>query len=391
MDGQDAKKRIFISACEPSGDLHCANLIKALKKTTCGVDTKNCQIEFVGLGGIEMAGAGCKLLEDTSGRAVMIYKAIAKANYYRKLLARIKQFFADNRVDIVIVCDSPAFNFHVAKIASRHHIKVLFYVAPQLWAWAQWRLRKLRRLCDRLACILPFEEDWFAGRGIEAKYVGNPLFDDIDVGTSVSCKEYPDFNPRALRIAILPGSRDAEIKKLWPAMQKIALRLLVNHPMSQFKVCALNNDKLRILRDKQYKAFECEYVTGGVIDTARWADLTLVASGSATLQVAAAGCPMIIMYQSSRVLWYLFGCWLVRTRFLSLVNILAGREVVPEFMPYFGSITPIVDKCNELIGNKIKLTTMSRELVELARPLTGRNASQNVAQMALEMLNEKEQ
>jgi lipid-A-disaccharide synthase len=391
MDGQSEKKRIFISACEPSGEEHCAKLIKALKKRACGGNETSQEIEFVGVGGIEMAGAGCKLMENTADKATMIYNAFARINYYKKLLGRIKAYFAENRVDLVIVCDSPAFNFHVAKIASKHHIKVLFYVAPQLWAWARWRLRKLRRLCDRLACILPFEQDWFAGRGIDATYVGNPLFDDTDVGASVSCKEYADFNPRALRIAILPGSREAEIKKLWPAMQKIALRLVVNHPMSQFKVCAVTDDKLRLLKDKQYKAFECDYVTSGVIDTARWADLALVASGSATLQVAAAACPMIIMYQSSRVMWYLFGCWLVRTRFLSLVNILAGREVVPEFMPYFGSITPIVDKCNELIANKIKLTTMSRELVDLARPLIGRNASQTVANMALEMLEEKEE
>ena len=174
-------------------------------------------------------------------------------------------------------------------------------------------------------------------------------------------------------------------------MQKIAMRLMVNHPLSKFKVCAVNDDKLRILKDKQHKNFECEYVTADVFGAARWANLALVASGSATLQVAAAGCPMIVMYQSSRVLWHLFGRWLVRTRFLSLVNILAGRKVVPEFMPYFSSIGPIVAKCNALIANKIKLTTMSRELVELAKPLAGHNASQNVANMALEMLNEKDQ
>ena len=117
MDDGTSKKRIFISACEPSGDLHCANLIKALKKaSSTGDDPANSDIEFVGLGGIEMAGAGCKLLEDTSGRAVMIYKAVARINYYRKLLKRVKEYFSEQQVDLVIVCDSPAFNFHVAKI-----------------------------------------------------------------------------------------------------------------------------------------------------------------------------------------------------------------------------------------------------------------------------------
>ena len=113
------------------------------------------------------------------------------------------------------------------------------------------------------------------------------------------------------------------------------------------------------------------------------------ASGSATMQVAAAGCPMIIMYQSSVIMWRLLGCWLVRTRFLSLVNILAGREVVPEFMPYFKRLSPIVARCNAYIGNKIQMVATSRELVDLARPLTENNASENVAKMAIEMLNEK--
>ena len=300
----------------------------------------------------------------------------------------LKEFFTENSVDLVIVCDSPAFNFHVAKIAEKNNVPVMFYVAPQLWAWAPWRIRKLHRRCDKLACILPFEREWFAGRGIDTTYVGNPLFDGLTADIETSCKTYADYNPRMPRIAIMPGSRDAEIKKLFGPMQRIAMRLKRNHPGARFKVCAVNEEKLGILKSKRYKGFDCEYSIGNVIETSRWADLALVASGSATLQVAAGGCPMVIMYQSSRILWYLLGCWLVRTRFLSLVNILAGREVVPEFMPHFSNIRPIVEVCNKLLASKTALISMSRELVEMVGPLTEGNASETVAQMALEMLDE---
>jgi lipid-A-disaccharide synthase len=393
MDGRPGEKRnfrIFLSACEPSGDAHCGHLIRALQSKACaGGKPGQMELEFVGVGGRQMEAAGCELLENTSDKAVMIYRAIAKLNYYKKLLGRLKEYFAEKKIDLLIVCDSPAFNFHLAKIANKQHVKTLFYVAPQLWAWAPWRIRKLHRLCDRLACILPFEEEWFSSRGVRTEFVGNPLFDNIDVDLEAGCKDYADFNPRAIRMALMPGSREAEIKKLYGPMQRIAGRLKVNHPYSEFRVCAVDEEKLKLLESKQHKNFECEYVINNVYQTARWADLTLVTSGSATMQVAAAGCPMIIMYQSSRIMWRLLGCWLVRTRFLSLVNILAGREVVPEFMPYFTKLSPIVARCNAYIGNKIQMVATSRELVDLAAPLTEKNASQNVAKMAIEMLNEK--
>jgi lipid-A-disaccharide synthase len=136
----------------------------------------------------------------------------------------------------------------------------------------------------------------------------------------------------------------------------------------------------------QILGFRCRYITGSVSQAAREADLSIVASGSATLQVAAAGCPMVIMYQSSRLLWHLVGRWLVRTKYLSLVNILAKRELVPEFMPYFSSVEPIVSIAEALLGDSEKLSRLSGELVDLIGPLRTQNASEQIAQIALDML-----
>jgi lipid-A-disaccharide synthase len=379
MLDKNKKYRIFISAAEPSADAHCAGLITSLKNS--GYD-----IEFVGVGGPKMAEAGCELLEATVGKAVMIYKAFRHVGRYYKLIKRLTGFIRNNKINLVIVCDSPAFNFHIAKAAKRAGVKTLFYVAPQLWAWASWRIYKLRKYCDKLCCILPFEQEWFGKRGMDVVFVGNPLLDGLEISTDY-CKRYVDFKPEKARFALMPGSRTAEIESLWGPMQQISLRLKEKYPAAEFITVAVDNEREQLLKRMQIPGFESEYNIGSVRDTAGSVDFTIVTSGSATLEVTAAGCPMVIMYQSSRILWKIIGCWLIRTKYLSLVNILAQKELVPEFMPYFTSIGPIVDSIERLLQDEGKLTRMSEELIRLAQPLAVKKASKEVAMLVLEMLN----
>jgi len=372
--------RIFISAAEPSADAHCANLVTTLKRSSY-------DIEFVGVGGPKMAAAGCQILEYTVAKAAMIYKAFSRIGYYYKLIKRINHFLKGNRVDLVIVCDSPAFNFHIAKAAKKAGIKTLFYVAPQLWAWAGWRIGKLRKYCDKLCCILPFEQDWFGQKGLDAIFVGNPLLDELDINFALNKRNYADFEPKNATIALMPGSRAAEIDSLWRPMQQIAGCIKQKYHNVTFHTVVVDAEREQILKASQLGDFECYYTISSVGDIARTADLSIVASGSATLQVAAAGCPMVIMYQSSRVLWHLLGRWLLKTKYLSLVNILADRELVPEFMPYFGSIEPIVAQCESLLTDSSKLAQTSNELIELAEPLAEKKACDEVAEIVLEMLS----
>jgi lipid-A-disaccharide synthase len=379
MPDSNKKYRIFISVAEPSADAHCAGLITALKDS--GYD-----IEFVGVGGPKMAEAGCELLEATVSKAVMIHKAFTHIWRYYKLIKRLTEFIRSNKVDLVIVCDSPAFNFHIAKAAKKTGVKTLFYVAPQLWAWASWRIHKLRKCCDKLCCILPFEQEWFGRRGMDVVFVGNPLFDKLEIGSDHYIR-YEDFKPEKARFALMPGSRSAEIESLWGPMQQIALRLKEKYPQACFITVAVDNEREQFLRKTQIGGFECEYKIGSVNETACAVDFTIVTSGSATLEVTAAGCPMVIMFQSSRILWQLVGRWLIKTKYLSLVNILAGKELVPEFMPYFTSIEPIVESIEPLLQDKNKLTQISSELIQLAEPLAVKKARQEVAQIVLEMLD----
>jgi len=380
MAEQKNRYRVFISAAEPSGDSHCAGLIAACRQS-------NDNIDFVGVGGPKMAAAGCQLLETTTGRAAMIYNAFTQVGRYYMLIRRIARFFKNHKIDLVVVCDSPAFNFHVAKAAKKARIKTLFYVAPQLWAWAEWRIRKLRKYCDKLCCILPFEQEWFAQKVVDTVFVGHPLLDSLPPDLHIFQKNYADFEPANARVALLPGSRDAEIRTLWLPMQQIALRLKERCPCAAFVAVAVDEERKQALHAARIAGLECEYTIGDVSDTAANADFALVASGSATLQVAAVGCPMVVMYQSSRLLWYLVGRWLIKTQYLSLVNVLADRQLVPEFMPYFTSIDPIVESIDRLLQARDGLARLSNELLQLAQPLHTGKASENTAQILREMLD----
>ncbi len=377
-------KQVFISALEHSAEMHCVNLIASLHKAAPA-------IRFAGFGGERLAQAGCELLDNTVSRAAMIYNVLGQLGYYRKLIRQANAYFEQNRVDVVVVCDSPAFNFHIAKAAKQHGIPVVFYVAPQLWAGAPWRIGKLRRCCDRLACILPFEKDWFAARGVDAEFVSNPLFDEMNIDLGHNLKTYAGYDPTAPTVALLPGSREAEIRTLWPAMLRIAAALKKKHPGAAFIACAPDAAKCTLLKQLNQNMPDADlpvaYETGALVEAARQADFALVASGSATLQVAAAGCPMAVMYQSNKWMWHLLGRWLVRLRFLSLPNILAGKELVPEFMPYFNSIEPIIERAHGLLSTPSRLTAVSQALLELVRPLTERRASDTVADIVLDMLN----
>ncbi len=372
--------RIFLSAAEHSGDLHCAGLINALKQ-------RPYNFEFVGVGGEKMARAGCQMLEKTTDKSAMIHKAFGQVSRFIRLIFRIRSYFKKNKVDLAIVCDSPAFNFHIAKTAKTAGAKTLFYVAPQLWAWAPWRMKKLKNCCDKLCCILPFEQNWFTQRGLETEFVGNPLFDDLDFDPDSCVKTYENFDPKNAHIALMPGSREAEIATLWKPMQKIAVSLKRKYPQITITAVVADENKKRTLKASHILGFRCQYEIGSVAETAKKADFAIVASGSATLQVASAGCPMVIIYQSNKYLWHLVGRWLVNTKYLSLVNILNQKELVPEFMPYFDSTEPIYAAVDNLLADKTSLAKLSSDLIEIVKPLTVKKAGKEVAKTIIEMLN----
>jgi lipid-A-disaccharide synthase len=286
----------------------------------------------------------------------------------------------------LIVCDSPSFNFHVAKAAKQAGVKTLFYVAPQIWAWGGWRIRKLRRLCDKLCCLLPFEEGWFRQRGVDAAFVGNPLLDGLPSDLTGSRKDYSRFEPARAKIALMPGSRLAEIESLWKPMQQIAAQLKRKYSDASFVAVAASDERRRLLEQTQIPGFACEYSVDTVRVTASKVDFSIVASGSATLEVASSGCPMVILYRTNRFLWHLLGRWLIHAKFFTLVDLLADRELVPEFLPYFTSIEPILRRVDAYLQDRECLARISNELIDMVEPLTHKKASEETARIVAEML-----
>jgi lipid-A-disaccharide synthase len=184
----------------------------------------------------------------------------------------------------------------------------------------------------------------------------------------------------------MPGSRPAEIESLWKPMQQISLRLKEKYTEAKYVTIAVDTRRQKLLRESQIPGFECEYSVDSVNKTAGEVDFSIVTSGSATLEVAAAGCPMVIMYQSNRILWHLIGWWLIKTKYLSLVNILAGKELVPEFMPYFTSIEPIVESIDGFLQSKNEMIQLSRKLTELTGPLAEKKACEEVTRIIVSYL-----
>ena len=234
---------------------------------------------------------------------------------------------------------------------------------------------------------MPFEQEWFTSRGVPAEFVGNPLLDELTQSDLNRAKrDYRNFNPANAKIAIVPGSRTAEVGTLWRPMQQITIALRKKYPNATFTTVAVDEATRGALDSTRLMGFRTDYSIDSVYQTTRNSDFALVASGSATLQVASAGCPMVIMYQTSPILWHLVGRWLVTTKYLSLVNILAGRELIPEYMPYFRSTEPIIETIQNQLEDKTRLAQTNSDLLALVGPLTSKKAGNAVAQIAASML-----
>lgn len=369
---------IFLSAAEPSGDRHAAGVVRQLAKELP-------QFRCHGLGGPAMADAGCNLLCDLTNHSAMLGHALGQVGFYFRLLQRVKAWLSENRPELVVVIDSPAWNFHVAKAAKQLGIPVLYYVAPQLWAWGAWRLGKLRKRADRVACILPFEEKWFASRRVPARFVGHPLFDDgpnipaMSPWSALESKTFPT-------IALLPGSRRHEIAHLWGPMQEIARAIQDKYPNARFHTAAASDELADILRAQANPVLGIEIRRTTVEAVTRRADLTLVASGTATLEVAAQNCPMLVMYHVNRWQWHLLGRLLIRTPHICLVNILAGKELVPEFVPFQGQMHKIKATAMDYLENNQKRQDLRLAIRELVAPIIKPGAAVNVVRIIKEML-----
>jgi len=371
----------MIIAGEASGDLHGAELVKAMRK-------RDSSLSFYGIGGEKLKDAGVCLIADASTLSVVgITEVFSKLPGIFKGMAAVKKFLRTRRPDLLILIDFPDFNLHIAGTAKRLNIPVLYYISPQIWAWRRGRVKKIRKRVSHIAVILPFEESFYRKHNIPASYVGHPLLDQSGC-TSHSPAE-------TLRIAFLPGSREGEIARHLPLMLEAACILNKKRKDMEF-VISLAPSVKREFAENIISHFSLltphsslltphfSYVTGAekAFETCSAA---VAASGTVTLQGALAGVPMAVIYKVSP-LSYLAGRALIKVRHISLVNLIAGREIVPELIQGKASPENIADTVLNMTDDPRRLERMKSDLLGIRNMLGRTGASERVADIATDML-----
>lgn len=365
--------RLLFTGFEPSGDDHASAVIAELKR-------RHPEVEIFAWGGPKMAAAGATIVEETGRDAVMGVPGIGKILEHRRINKRIASWLGTHRIDVHIPVDSPAANFPICKLAKNAGAKVVHLVAPQVWAWASWRVKKLRRLTSFVCCLLPFEEQWFREHRVEAQFVGHPLYDaPLDLASlDATIESWAVGKPR---IALLPGSRPAEIDKNFPLLLAAYRRIAVENPDIAGVVAVAkpeDEEKVRSIAGDSWPA-TLRLVNRSTDAAVRWADLCLVVSGTVTLQVARQHKPMVIVYKSSRAMYHLVGRWLVKTEFFSLPNLIARRRIVPELIPHFGGPEAIVDEAMRLLASPELASEQIQALAAISSSFEGRHAARTAA------------
>jgi lipid-A-disaccharide synthase len=323
-------KKVFFSVGEPSGDLHGANLI-------CQLRGRHPEWQFVGYGGPRMAAAGCRLHADLTRLAVMwISQAVFNLLTFIRLLYRADCYFLAQKPDAVVLIDYPGFNWWIARRAKARHIPVFYYGTPQLWAWAGWRVRKMRRLVDHVLCKLPFEPEWFRQRGCAATYVGHPYFDQLR-GQQLD-QAFIGQLDRSLgpRVTILPGSRTQEVRANMQTFLRAVRAIRKEVPNTRFAVAAYKPQQKELIHqilsedsEKEPRDADIDVVAGRTPELIHAADCCMACSGSVSLELLYHTKPSVVLYQVSRIGY--FAQWMLRTvRYITLVNLLTAENPFAE-------------------------------------------------------------
>lgn len=314
--------RIFVSAGEPSGDHHAALLVRAIR-------ARRPDAECAGLGGEQMAAAGVELVADTTRLAVMwLLRVVLNIHRFVDLARRAERNFLDARPDACVLIDFPGFHWWLAWRAKRHGIPVVYYCPPQVWAWASWRIAKMRRLVDHVLSALPFEHEWFLARGVRSTLVGHPFFDDL-APTADRAEAVGSSRPLVL---LLPGSRSQEIESVLGSLLRAAEVIRERVPEARFAVGALHERHARIISDTiagcaRGRAAGIEVHAGRTRSLIGEATAAIACSGSVSLELLAARVPTVIVYRVSRFA-FVVQSWFRHARFITLVNLLASRTPI---------------------------------------------------------------
>ena len=366
--------RIFISAGEPSGDLHAAGLVRALYQRY-----SNATIEA--LGGRHMEAAGATIRYPMEGLAAFgVVEVVTKIRAHYRLLRAFQQDFRVGRYDLAILVDYPGFHLRVAEAAHRAGTKVLYYIAPQLWAWRPERARRLAAAVDRLAVVLPFEQTFFGRLGVRSDYVGHPLVDRVAGPTREQARARLGIPAQSRVLAIFPGSRGQEIRRLWKPFRGAAHQLLADGSCDRVVIAGTTHG---VYPDPG----PIEVVREDTATLLAAADAALVKSGTTTLEAALADTPMVVAYKVHQVSWAVFQR-LRTVKWVSLVNLVADEEVVPEVLQDRATTAELAAQLRPLLDSANPHTVAQRQGFARVRERLGHpGASTRVVAMAGELLD----
>jgi len=380
-------KRIFISAGETSGDIHGSNLIREIHK-------KNPSTKIHGLGRNRMVEAGMNCIHDMSSRSVMWLHTLKKIPELWNIFKDCTRFFDEGKPELVILLDYAGFNFYLAKAAKRRDIPVMYYISPQLWAHGPWRVKKIRKLVDRMVVIYPFEETFYAGEGVSVKYVGHPLFDELNTRDidEVLVGKMKEGESRAI-VSLLPGSRKQEIRRMLPVLLKTATAIHEKIPSVKFLLSCSNIRNLELI-DGITKSFtsansnkdlSIEIVTEKISEVIKASSLCITSSGTVVLEIANYHVPMVICYRVSPFSYFVARPFMT-TPYICLVNAIAQKIVVPEKLMYRDDYKWLASRATELLLNEEKRQTCIAELKEITSLIGTPGASAKAADEALSMI-----
>jgi lipid-A-disaccharide synthase len=369
---------IYFVAGEVSADNHGAALMRSLR-------VLDPELKFFGRGGPQMQQiAGAQFKNWLGDAAVLgLWEVLRKYGYFRKQFRQTLNEIQESKPDAVVLIDYPGFNLRLARALRRQspRHKTIYYISPQVWAWNRGRIKKMARSIDLVLCIFPFEADLYAASGLRAVFVGHPMIERLE---AQKVETHRDQN----LIGLFPGSRSREVRKIFPVMIEAARRLLQLNPTLRFQVAAASEqlaDEMREMGAKGPLLHAIEIAIGQTAAIMQRAFVGIVASGSATLEAAYFGMPFVLIY---KVAWptYVAARLVVNVDFLGMPNLLAGKEVVPEFIQHEAKPDAIVNAVRSLMEDSPARDRMILDFEATTSKLGGTGASERAAQAILEEL-----
>lgn len=374
----------MIVAGEMSGDIHAAELVKAIR-------AKNPDISFSGLGGPSLAEAGVDIYADLTKMAVFGFTEVFRHIFELKKLFHL---FVKKTEEVhpcaVILVDYPGFNLRLAETLHKRGIKIIYYISPKVWVWKENRVETIRKYVDRMITIFDFEKEFYAKRDCKVDFVGNPLIDQIKISTfRHDLLKSKGLDPNLPTISLAPGSRVQEIKKLLPIMIKVAKKIQQRIPTVQFLLTKARPLDPRLINKYIHDInIPIAVIENEFHNTINACDACLVASGTATLETAILEKPMVVIYKTTWLTSKLVRIF-IKIKLVSLVNIIAQKEIVPECIQEDATPEIIAKRFFDFYCNPFKMETMINELKDVKRKLGEPGASQRAAEIILEEIQSR--